>query len=113
MQKINITLDVSKINKEKIVTKSYVNRNNEPVVVKEYKIEVVPVKEPKIIKRGDGWNLVKTHFVAEAQTKEERAAKKKSVFVGDGFQFQDSNVNYDEGEADPKDIPDPDEVTAF
>ena len=103
MNKISITLDVSKINKAKIETRSYVNREGVPVVVKEYKLDLVPLKQAKIIKSGNDWDLKKTHFAVEAQTKEERAAKKESVFVGEGLQF------VSRGEAGV----DPDAVTAF
>lgn len=97
--KLNITLDLSKINKDKITARTFTSKDGVEVTVKEYKIEAIPLKEPKLIKEGDGWNLIKTHFVVEAQTKEERTAQKKSVFVGEGLQFVDistEKVSYPE-----------------
>lgn len=85
--RISITIDVSKINKSKIVDRKYINRDKQEVLVKDYKVELIEMKEPKVIKDGDGWTLKKTHFLVEAQTKEERAAKAKGVFVGEGFMF--------------------------
>lgn len=90
MQKLNITLDLSKINKDKIVPRTFTNKAGEEITVKEYKIEVIPLKEQRMIKAGNGWNLMKTHFVVEGQTKEERAAKAPSVFIGEGLQFVDT-----------------------
>lgn len=89
MSKISITLDVSKINKAKIVDRKYTNKAGVEVVQKQYKIEVVPTKEVKVIAQGDTWVMKKTHFVVEAQTKEERAGKAPSVYVGEGFTFEE------------------------
>ncbi len=88
--KINITLDLSKIDKTRITPRTFTNKEGVEVTVKEYKMEVIPLNEPKLIKVGDGWNLLKTHFVVEGQTKEERQAKKKSVYIGEGLQFVDN-----------------------
>lgn len=96
MNKINVTLDLSKIDKTRIINRTFTNKNGEEVTVKEYKIEVIPLREPKFIKQGEGWNLMKTHFVVEGQTKEERQAKKQSVYVGEGLQF----VNTESQEVD-------------
>lgn len=88
MEKINITLDVSKINKDKIVERKYKNKNGEEIVEKNYKIEVVPTKEKKMVTSGPSWVLMKTHYVVEAQTKEEKANKEKQNYVGNGYQFE-------------------------
>lgn len=86
-QRILVTLDLTKISKEKIVPRSYENRDNETVTTKDYKIEVVPLREPQLLKTGDGWKLFKTHFVVEALSDEERAEKKKGKALGDGLMF--------------------------
>ncbi len=90
MQKILITLDLSKINKSKITPRTFTNKDGQEITAKDYKMEVIPLKESKVVKQGDGWNLVKTHFIVEGQTKEERDNKKESVFIGDGLQFVDT-----------------------
>ena len=111
MSSIQITIDVTKISKSKIVERRYTNRENKEVVVKEYKTELVEMKEPKTIKEGDGWTLKKTHFLVEAQTKEEKASKAKSVYVGEGFTFfntEKSATVEDTGASEdinPEDIP--------
>ncbi|RTL01712.1 MAG: hypothetical protein EKK57_03840 [Proteobacteria bacterium] len=84
MQKIQVTLDVSKL-KNQSIERTYKNRDGETVTVKELKFELVPVKEPKVIYDGEKHQMVKTHFAALVQTKEQRAAKEPSVFIGDGF----------------------------
>lgn len=87
MQKITINIDVSKITKSKIIKRTYINKNNEEVSVNELKLDIVPLKEPKLIKDGDTWTLYKTHFVAEIQTPDEIKRKEKSKIIGDGVCF--------------------------
>ena len=91
MSKINVTLDVSKISKDKIVSRTFKNRDGEEVTVKEYKVELIELKAPKFVKEGEGWKMIKTHFVVEAQTKEERANKVDQNFIGDGFVFEEKS----------------------
>lgn len=88
MEKISVTLDLSKIDKDKMTERKYTNRDGKEVVIQEYKFDLVPLKTPKFIKDGGKWTMEKTHFAAEAQTKEERMAGEKSTFIGDGFIFR-------------------------
>lgn len=96
-ERINITIDLSKIDKSRIITRTFTNKEGQEVTVKEYKLEVVPSLTPKTIKEGDTWTMVKTHFVVEGQTKEERQAKKKSTILGDGIVFRNKldEINQD------------------
>lgn len=88
MEKISITIDLGKIDKNRIVNRTFTNKEGQEVTVKEYKLDVVPSPTPKTIKEGDTWTMVKTHFVVEGQTKEERQAKKKGTILGDGIVFR-------------------------
>ena len=90
--KISLTIDVNKIRKERIVSRSFKTNQGESVTLKEMKLDVVPLKEEKIIKSGDTWEMVKVGFVAEALTKEEREKKEKSNIIGDAIQMRDRNV---------------------
>jgi hypothetical protein len=87
MNKINIRIDVLKVPKDRIVERRYKDKNNHEVICKDLKLEVVPLREPKLIKEGADWAMYKTHFVALEQTKEQREAKEKSVIIGDGISF--------------------------
>jgi len=89
MKKISLTIDVNKIRKERIAERSYTTNQGEKVVLKEMKLDVIPLKEEKIIKSGDTWDMVKVGFVAETQTKEEQEKKEKSNIIGDAIQFRD------------------------
>lgn len=91
MQKITVTIDLTKIDKTRIIERKFTNAAGQEVVAKEYKMEVVEVKPEnfKTIASGATWALVKKFFVADAQTKEERAAQTKTSFLGDGVVFVD------------------------
>lgn len=106
MQKISITLDVSKIDKSKIVDKVYKDKEGNEIVQKIYKFDAVPVKEEKFVAEGDTWIMKKTHFMAEAQTKEEREAKKPTNYIGEGFRF-DNKEPVVQVEEKPEPIIDP------
>ena len=107
--KINITLNLSKIDKSKIVERSYEDKEGNTVVAKEYKVELIELKTPKFVTKGDNWEMFKTHFVVEAQTKEEKQNKVQSNFVGDGYQFRTSenliDKVFDSVEQDLSDVP--------
>lgn len=114
MEKISVTLDLSKIDKLKIVDRKYTDKAGVEHTAKEYKIDVVPLKAEKFVTEGSWGKMFKTHFVAQAQTKEERQNNAASVFVGDGFRFESANTptsspsvlpNYTEEEINPDDIP--------
>lgn len=91
-EKITITIEVNKIDKNKITTRTYQNSQGETVTVKELKLDIVPLNDVKLIKDGDTYQLLKTHFVAEQQTKEEREAKIKSKIIGQGVMFKNKYI---------------------
>jgi hypothetical protein len=104
MQKISITIDLGKLDKTRINTRTYENKEGEVITVKEYKMDIVPLTEPKLIKEGDTWRMMKTHFVSNTATKEEREAKTKMVGVGEGIMFVDKNeVSVDDIDQTPVD----------
>lgn len=88
MKKISITVDLLKINKAKIYENKFTTRDGVEVTEKLYKMDVVPVKEKKVVNKGENWEAIKTHFVSEGQTKQERENKADTVFLGEGITFQ-------------------------
>jgi len=88
MQKILATIDLTKIDKSRIKERTYTNQAGEEITAKEYDFEVIQLKDKKLIKDGGTWKLMKTHFIVQGQTKEEREAKADSVFIGDGKVFE-------------------------
>jgi hypothetical protein len=105
MQKIDITVDVNKLTRSRIHERKYTNKDGKEVTVKEIKLTVVPLNDKKFITKGDGWELYKTHFVAETATKEERENKAKTAIVGDGIQFISTNGSDDTADAISGNIP--------
>jgi len=95
MKKAQITIDLSKIDKTKIIEREFTTKAGEVVKQKLYKLDLVPLKEPKFVKEGPTWLLEKVGFLAEPQTKEERDAKVPSVFLGDVTSFREHNKTPD------------------
>lgn len=88
MEKITVTIDLTKIDKSRIQERTYTVNGSE-YTAKEYKVDVVSLKEPKTIKEGDSWRLIKKYFVCDAQTKDERENKVQTNFLGDGIIIED------------------------
>ena len=84
MAKIQITLDATKL-RNLVTSRSYQNNQGETVNLQEVKFELVEVKEPKQIYEKDNMKIMKTHFAAAIQTKEQREAKADTIYVGEGF----------------------------
>ncbi len=112
MEKITITVDITKIDKNRITERTYQDKSGKVVSVKEYKMDIVPLTNTKVISEGGTWKMVKSHFVCEAQTKEERENKKETVYLGEGIVFEKkeaegiSNADYEAHESiNPEDIP--------
>lgn len=86
---IQLTIDVNKLTKSRIQERTYTNKENQEVKVKEMKLALIPVKpeNQRVIASGDGWELRKTYMVVEAQTKEERTNNVKTAIVGEGSEF--------------------------
>ncbi len=95
-KRVLMTIDVTKVNKDKIKERRFTTKDGKEVIAKDLDLELVELNEPKLIKEGDTWALYKTHFVSLPQTKEEREGKVKSLIVGDGRQFLEKGARADE-----------------
>jgi hypothetical protein len=94
MEKVSITINLAKIDKSRIVERTYTNQAGEQVTEKNYKMDVVPMKPEnfKTIANGDTWELVKKYFVTASPTKEERSAQTQTQFLGDGVVMQNTET---------------------
>lgn len=88
---INITVDVTKLDKTKFEDREYTNKAGETVKEKNVKLDVIPLREYRIIKTGDGWEMRKTHFVKQSPSKEEKANKVELPIIGSGIQFMNDD----------------------
>lgn len=86
MSKIMVTLNLNAVDKSKIIERTYQAKDGTLRHSKDYKIEVIPLKETnqKLIKQGDGWKLMKTHFVVEQK---EQGSEAPDNIVGEGISF--------------------------
>jgi len=112
--KINLKLDVSKIEKDKIKPRTYTNKEGVNVTTQDLDLELVELKEKKLIKEGDTWIMYKTHFVAHPSVKNADGTYTNGSIIGDGVVFEDRSATpqaasptneYPEEEINPEDIP--------
>lgn len=102
MEKISITIDLKKVDKTRITERTFTNAEGVEETEKNYSLDLIPLKQPKVIKEGPTWKMVKKYFLVQGQTKEERSAKAPSVFMGSGIVFEDITA---EAEINPSDVP--------
>lgn len=84
MAKIQVTLDATKL-RNLVSSRTYKNREGADVEVQEIKFELVEVKEAKSIYKADKYEIMKTHFCAVIQSKEEREQTADTIYIGEGF----------------------------
>lgn len=84
---MKLKIDLTKIDKSKIVERKYKTKDGQEHTAKEYSLNVVNLKAPKFIGQTDKWQVSKIGFLSEDVTKEEKAAGKKGNIVGDVVEF--------------------------
>jgi len=89
--KINLSIDVSKIQKSRLRKNTYTNKNGEEITQTFCDIIVVPIKEKKLIKSGDNWEMYKTGFIVEKGTKDE-----DTNILGDAIEFENTETQINE-----------------
>lgn len=89
--KIILKLDVSKIDKNKIVKKSFTNKDGETINKLELDLELIPLNSPRMVKDAPTYQLLKTHFISIPQTKEEKENRINSRIIGDGLMFKNKS----------------------
>lgn len=111
MQKLKLQIDVNKIDRTKILPRTYINKGGVEVTVKDLNLEVVPLKEKKFIKDTPKGALYKTHFVAHQSFKNEDGTYENGAIIGDGIMFEPKESVEEHaskpsaGDIDPEDIP--------
>lgn len=90
MRKYTTKLDVTKINKDKIVSRTFTNKQGQEITAKEIELEIVPIKDPKeIFNKGDGRRLMKVGFISEKSIKNEDGTYTNGTILGDVTEWQD------------------------
>jgi len=90
MNKLTITVNTHLLDKTKLVDRDYTNKEGKEIMVKELKLDAIPLKEVRVIKTGEGWKMLKVGFVKQSATKEERTAKKELPIIGDVIEFENT-----------------------
>lgn len=87
-----IVLDVEKL-KGLSKTRTFKTKDGQEVNKKEIELNLVPLKEPKVLSSTDKYDFIKTHFICLPKTKEERESGKETIYVGEGFEtkWKDNN----------------------
>tara|TARA_R100000951_G_C2651214_1_gene184455 strand:+ start:365 stop:703 length:339 start_codon:yes stop_codon:yes gene_type:complete len=82
---IKVSVDADKA-REILVKSTYTTKDGREVEVQKLEFELIEKKDEskKVVYDSEKFQLVKTHFAVKPQTKEERAAKAETVFVGEG-----------------------------
>lgn len=103
MDKIIINIDANKLTTKRVQERPFTKRDGSVDTARELKLELVPLKEPKIVKSGDTWNLVKRYFVTYTKTREEKDSNTNPPIIGEGLVFEPSQLpmfnRQEEGEA--------------
>lgn len=90
MRKYSAKIDVTKINKDKIISVAYTNKDGQQVTKKEIDLEIVPRKEQKeIFNKGDGTRLMSVGFISEKSIKNEDGTYTNGTILGDVLEWQD------------------------
>lgn len=85
-KKIQVSLDAQKL-RELVSKRSYTNQQGEYVEVQEVKFDLIEMKpeSKKVIYTHEKFDLIKTHFAVQQQTKEEREANTPPNYIGEGI----------------------------
>ena len=102
MKKLSLRIDVSKIDKVKIIDRTY-DKDGATITEKNYSFDCVPVKEEKVIKDAPDYTLVKVGFLAEKSIKNADGTYTNGTIIGEALEFRDkpkdTPSNVDTGEA--------------
>lgn len=103
---MNITIDLSQIDRNKITERTYQTKDGTVKTSKDYRIVAIPLKEALVIKEGETWIAKKTHFIADDISKEARENGEKGAIFGSVVQFFDKDIAPPStDDINPEDIP--------
>ncbi len=88
---MQITIDLKKINKNKLKDRTYTKDGIE-VTVRELTLNVIPLSQERR-RAVTGYDIVTTHFLAQPQTPEEKQQNIKTPGVGEVYEFEKNEAN--------------------
>jgi hypothetical protein len=96
MQKLRLKIDVSKIDKSKLIERTYTNKEGKEVTVKEMIFDCVEMREPQVIPTQGNFILKKTHFIAYPSKKLDDGTYEETKYVGEATQIENGTDAIDE-----------------
>lgn len=108
-----VKIAVSKINKNNIKSRSFTNGEGVEVEIKELEVDLIDLKEQKVVFENDKGKLVKVGFMAEKSFKDGEGKWKNGTTLGDITEWHDKEVKseqqgeveYPNEEINAEDIP--------
>lgn len=94
MKKLIAKIDVTKINKTKIVERKYTNSSGQEVVAKELDLELIKQDSDKhkfIAKSSTGSTLMKVGFIAEKSVKKEDGTYENGNIIGEIMEWKEAD----------------------
>ena len=116
MNKISLRIDLKKIDKNKAIPRVYTNQAGVEVTEFNYDVDVLPLRQEKLIKEGDTWALWKVGFVSEKSTKNADGSYNNGNIIGESTEMRTKQTSepvspsvtpkgYEGEVADTSDIP--------
>jgi hypothetical protein len=96
MSKKLATINVSKINKNNIKSRTFTTNEGVEMEAKELDIELIDLKEPKVLFEKGDKKLVKVGFITEASFKDASGQWKNGTTLGDIKVWEDKRTITDE-----------------
>lgn len=113
MNKITIKLNIDKIDRSKIKSRSYKNKSGIDVTVREYEVEIIPIREEKVVHSTDKYDFVKIGFASDRSVKRPDGKWDDGTILGDAVEIRSKTAgertvnmdDIDDGSINVDDIP--------
>lgn len=91
MQKLRLKINLSDVDKSRIVERTFTTKEGKEKTVKELVLDCVEMKEPKVIPTKGDFLLKKTHFIAHPSKKKDDGTYEDTIYVGEGTQIENTS----------------------
>lgn len=88
MKKLTLRIDLTKIDKTKIVPREFTKQDGTAVSEKNYKFDFIPLKTESVVKTTDSYVLYKVAFLAEPSVKGADGKYVNGAIIGDALEFR-------------------------
>jgi len=92
MNKINVRINIDKIDKTKIKSRTYKNAVGVMVTVRELEVEILPIREEKIVHTTAEYDFVKVGFMSDKSVKNANGTWDNGTPLGDAIEIRKKAV---------------------